>query len=407
MANLTALQVKNAAPGVHLDGKGLHLRVRPSGSKSWVLRVQHLGRRQDIGLGSTDFLTLAEAREKAAHLRKIARLGGDAIAERDKDKNKKVIPTFARAVEAAFKELGRGWSDKTAAQFKSSLEQHANPVLGRHRVDVIATEHVIAALSPIWTEKPQMARKVRNRITQVLSFAKSHGWRRDSPPPPEEVRRGLAKQPRSKGFAAVPYCEVPALIAGELAKEQTSARLALIFTILTAARSGEVRRARWEQIDREARTWSRPAHAMKAGKPHTVMLNDAALAVLDRAAALGGGTGLVFPSPQSSTPLSDMSLAKILRLAKRPETVHGFRSSFRDWAAERMPSLPSIVAEAALAHRLGDDTVEAYLRSELRSLRAELMSAWGAFVAPVLAASTKGQPSARADIVKSASGGEP
>lgn len=384
MKNLTALQVKNAAPGVYGDGKCLLLRVRPSGSKSWVLRVQHLGRRCDIGLGSADFMTLAEAREKAAHLRKVARLGGDPIAERDKDKNKKVIPTFARAVEAAFAELGRGWSEKTAAQFKSSLEQHANPILGRHRVDIISSEHVIAALSPIWTDKPQMARKVRNRITQVLSFAKSHGWRRDSPPPPEEVRRGLAKQPRSKGFAAVPYSEVPALLAGELAKEPTSARLALIFTILTAARSGEVRRARWEQIDREARTWTRPAHAMKAGKAHTVMLSDAALAVLDRAAASGSGAGLVFPSPQSGTPLSDMSLAKILRLAGRSETVHGFRSSFRDWAAEKMPQVPAIVAEAALAHRLGDDTVEAYLRSELRGLRAELMGTWGTFVAPKL-----------------------
>lgn len=380
MAKLTALQVKNAAPGVHVDGKGLLLRVRPSGSKSWVLRVQFDGRRQDIGLGSIDDLSLAEAREKAAQLRKVARQGRDAIAERDRAKVQ--VPNFAKAVELAHAELGKGWGDKTGAQFKSSLELHANPVLGRHRVDRIESEHVIAALAPIWTEKPQMARKVRHRILQVLSFAKSHGWRTLPPPAPDELRRGLAKQPRSKGFAAVPFGEVPGLIAAERAKEASAARLALLFTIVTAARSGEVRRAKWADIDRDERTWTRSAEAMKARKPHTVMLNSFALAILDQAKALGGVNGLVFPSPVSATPLSDAAIAKMLRLAGRIETVHGFRSSFRDWAAEKMPHVPAIVAEAALAHRLGDDTIEAYLRSDLRKLRADLMDAWGAYVAP-------------------------
>lgn len=381
MGKLTALQVKNAPPGRTLvDGKGLLLRVKPTGAKSWVLRVQHGGRRQDIGLGSTDDLTLAEARDKAAQLRKVARQGLDPIAERDR--GKVIVPTFAEAVERAHAELGKGWGDKTAAQFKASLEQHAVPVLGRHKVDQIGSDSVIAALAPIWTTKPQIARKVRHRILQVLSFAKSHGWRTAPVPLADELRRGLAKQPRSRGFAAVPYREVPDLVAAELAKEPSAARLALLFTILTAARSGEVRHARWEHVDLEARTWSRPADTMKAGKSHTVMLSAAARAVLRIAASRFGVSGLIFPSPRAARPLSDMSLAKMLRLAGRDETVHGFRSSFRDWAAERMAHVPAIVAEAALAHRLGDDTVEAYLRSELLELRAELMEAWGAFVAP-------------------------
>lgn len=173
MAKLTALKVKSAQPGVHGDGKGLYLRVKPSGARSWVLRVQFNGRRQDIGLGSDADLSLSEAREKAAHLRKLARQGRDAIAERDK--SKAVIPTFAEAVEKAHAALGKGWGEKTAEQFKSSLEAHAVPVIGKRRVDEIELSHVISVLAPIWTEKPQIARKVRHRLIKTLAFAKSHG----------------------------------------------------------------------------------------------------------------------------------------------------------------------------------------------------------------------------------------
>jgi len=388
MGRLTALKARNAPPGVHSDGAGLILRVKPSGARSWVLRVQYQGVRRDVGLGSDVDLTLAEAREKAALLRKLARQGKDPVLERDRDRV--VIPSFAEAVEMAHAQLGKGWSDKTASQFKTSLEQHAVPVLGRHRVDHIATEHVIAALSQIWTAKPQQARKIRHRILQVLAFAKSHGWRTAPVPSAEELRRGLGNQPRSKGFAAVPFAEVPALVTGELAKEESPARLALLFTILTAARSGEVRKAQWSQIDIEAKTWSRSADMMKSAVPHTVTLNTATLAVLDRAAKLYGDTGLVFPSARAANPLSDMALAKILRSAGRSETVHGFRSAFRDWAAEKMPHVPAMVAEMALAHSIGNATVEAYLRSDLRQLRAALLEEWGLLVAPTLSRSGAG-----------------
>ena len=380
MGKLTAISLKSAKPGVHGDGKGLCLRVKPSGAKSWVLRVQFNGRRQDIGLGSFDILTLAEAREKAAALRKLARQGVDAVAERDKIKVK--IPTFAEAVDLAHLELAKGWSEKTGIAFKASLQGHAVPAIGARRIDQVTTQDVIAALSKIWTEKPQQARKVRHRILQVLTFAKSRGWRSEPVPLASELRQGLAKQPRAGNFAAVPFAEIPALVGGELAKAETSARLALLFTIFTAARSGEVRLARWEQIDLGARTWTRPAEAMKAGVAHTVTLNEPAVQLLERAAALWGGAGLIFPSARAERPLSDMTLSKALRAAGRAETVHGFRSAFRDWAAERMATVPAMVAEMALAHAVGSKTEQAYLRSDLREMRTRLMDAWGRFAAP-------------------------
>lgn len=385
MAKLTALGVKNARhPGgsAHLvrigDGGGLFLTIKPTGAKSWVLRVQVSGRRRDIGLGSDSDLTLAEAREKAAHLRKLARQGKDPIAERDREKA--VMLSFAQAVERAHADLRKGWEEKTAAQFLSSLKAHAVPKLGMQRVADISSEHVIAALRPIWTDKPQIARKVRHRILQVLAYAKSHGWRNAPVPTADELRRGLAKQPKGGSFAAVPYSDVPNLVQAELAKEPTAARLALLFAIHTAARSGEVRRAEWGQIDREARTWTRPPEIMKAGVEHVITLNAGALAILDRAADLFGEQGLIFRSAREAKPLSDMSLAKMLRLAGREETVHGFRSSFRDWAAEQMPQVPAMVAETALAHSVGNATERAYLRSDLRDLREQLMDAWDRYL---------------------------
>ena len=384
MGKLTALAVKNAKPGKLGDGAGLWLVVKPSGARSWVLRVQYLGRRSDIGLGSIADLTLTEARERAAQLRKVARQGRDARAIRDA--GKVVIPTFAEAIGKAHEGLAAGWTDKTGEAFKVSLATHAVPMLGRHRVDAIGVEHVIAALAPIWTTKPQQARKVRHRILTVLAFAKSHGWRSAPVPGADELRRGLAKQPRSQGLAAVPFAEVPALFRAELERAATPARLALLFAIATAARSGEVRAARWAHIDRAARSWSRPGSLMKSGLDHVVTLNPAALAILDRAEARFGAAGLIFPGARSGAVLSDMSLGKILRDGGRSETVHGFRSSFRDWAAEKMPTVPAMVAEMALAHSVGTATERAYLRSDLRDLRFALLDAWGGFIAPSLGA---------------------
>jgi integrase len=383
MGKLTDLKVRNAKAGIHGDGAGLYLRVKDSGAKSWVLRVQFQGRRQDIGLGGYPAdLTLSEAREKALHLRKLARQGKNAIEERDREKV--VIPTFKEAIAKAHAELSKGWTTKHADAFTASLNEHAAPRLGAKRVDQIVSSDIIATLSPIWTDKPAIARKVRVRIMQVLSFSKAKGWRTLALPEPREVRDGLARQPRAGNYSAMPFADVPAFVADQLSKEGTSGRLALLFTIATAARSGEVRSAQWEHIDLKARTWTRPAELMKSDIKHTVTLNDAALAILERAKELSGGQGLVFPGSRKGSQLSDMTLSKVMRTAGRPETVHGFRSAFRDWAAERMPTVPAMVAEMALAHSVGTKTEQAYLRSDLRDMRRTLMDAWSRFVAPSL-----------------------
>jgi integrase len=397
MVRLTVAGVKAAKSGRHADGLDLYLLVKPTGARSWLLRVQYLGRRRDIGLGSVDFsarrfddpindvplirrksLTLAEAREKAAILRKLAQAGLDPVTERDREKRR--IPTFAEAVDLAHQEFAKGWVDKHAAAFKASLKTHIVPSLGPHRVDIIDHAMVRDALAGIWTEKPVMARKLRVRINQVLGFCKARNWRTRDLPDAREVRTGLAKHGRAEHFAAMPFKAVPEFLPTVLAGEDMPGRLALAFAILTAARSGEVRNATWEQVDLEDRTWTRPADIMKMRVAHVIPLSDAAITLLGRAKPLSGGKGFVFPGKHGK-PLSDMTLTKALRTAGQAEiTVHGFRSSFRDWAAEMMPTVPAMVAEMALAHAVGTETERAYLRSDLQDQRRALMAAWGAYV---------------------------
>jgi len=426
MGKLTAAKVTAAKPGIGPDGQprkavlsdgnGLLLVVAPTGARNWVLRVQEgkgadgKARRRDIGLGAADdgagrrafaagddrlaarplmlrkVLTLAEAREKAAALRKLAKSGADPKAERDRERL--VVPTFAEAARKAHEAMESGWSEKTAKAFMASLEEHAFPKLGAAKVNAIGAADVIGALAPIWTDKPVMARKVRTRIGQVLAFAKARGWRTDALPDVRELRSGLSKQARGGNLAAMPFAEVPTFFAGELAKEASASRNAMLFAVLTAARSGEVRQATWEQIDIEAGTWTRPADVMKMRTGHVVTLSAAAIALLVRcqpAEALR--KGLVFPGAKGAA-LSGMSLTKALRAAGRKETVHGFRSGFRDFSAEKMASVPAMVAEMALAHKVGNAVEAAYLRSDLRTMRRALMEAWAQFVAPSLSGGT-------------------
>lgn len=378
MPKLTVVGARNAKPGRHADGGGLYLLVKPSGSRSWLLRVQVAGQRRDIGLGSVSDLTLQEAREKAAQLRKVARNGGDPIAERDKER--RPVPTFKAAAKACHEEMKRGWEPKHAAAWLSSLEDHAYAALGNMRVDTIEASNVRDALAPIWIEKPVMARKVRQRIGAVLNFAKSKGWRA-SEAPVRSVTVGLSRQPKGGNFAAMPYAELPAFVQAVRAAPETIGRLALLFTILTAARSGEVRSARWSHIDLDAALWRRPGELMKSRTPHEVTLNPAAVVLLERAALLRTtqADALIFPG-KGGKPLSDMTLTKALRDAGQNCTVHGFRSSFRDWAAEQMPGIPEAVAEAALAHVVSDAVVRAYKRTNFLDMRRGLLNAWGAFV---------------------------
>lgn len=378
MGKLNVLSVKNAKPGRHGDGGGLYLLVKPTGAKSWLLRVRVDGRRRDIGLGSIAKLSLAEARDEAAKLLKHALNGRDPIAERDRKAS--VAKTFRDAAKATHAAKADGWADKTADAFLSSLSEHAYPLLGDLLVEHIEASDIVRALKPIWTSKPAMAVKVRHRIGVVLSYAKASKWR-TTEPPMRELGHLLSRQEAGGAMAAMPYLEVPAFITGLEVKPQTAGRLALLFTVATAARSGEARQARWEQIDLEKRLWHRPADIMKSKVAHTVTLNEYALGILHKAKGdVTAPTGLVFPS-STKKPLSDMTLSKIMRDAELPYVPHGFRSSFRDWAAELMPNIPEAVAEAALAHTIPDKVVRAYKRTQLLDLRRQLLDGWGTFLA--------------------------
>lgn len=398
MASLTALKVKSAKPGRHGDGAGLYLLVAPSGSRSWMLRVQSGGKRRDIGLGSADTtaltpndvaerdaipillrrsLTLSEARKKAGVLRDFAKAGKDPKRERDRDRRDP--PTFREAMIATHVEMSQGWAIKSRASFLSMLEQYAIPKMGKIRVDQIEASTVRDALAPVWVEKPATARKLRQRIGMILDFANVKGWR-DSDAP-RNVTRGLAKQPRSRNFAAMPYAEVPALVAAVRAAPVTVGRLALLFTIATAARSGETRGATWAQIDADNRLWRRPGELMKAGDAHDVTLNDFALAILKQAKSLRTSLAfdaLLFPG-SGNRRLSDMTLTAALKRHTPGLTVHGFRSSFRDWCGEQT-NVAREVAEAALAHTNKNKVEAAYLRTDFAEKRRPLLDSWGSFI---------------------------
>lgn len=400
MGKLTAKGVEKAKPGRHADGEGLYLLVKPTGGKSWVLRVQVAGQRRDIGLGSVETaplvlrsaigddipleekarLTLAEARELSARLRNAAKAGRDPVAERQKDR--KPPPTFKEAAIATHAAQSHGWGTKTAAAFLKSLEDYAYPLLGAKRVDIIAAADVAAALALIWTSKPATAKKVRYRINAVLDFASGKGWR-VAGAQREQVRALTGKLRKGKNHPAMPYADVPAYFQGLAAGTETLGRLALMFIIATGARSIEVREARWVHIDIDKADWTRPAELMrKNDQEHVVTLNAAALDVLARIKALrppANAQALVFPN-RSGGMLSDMTISKVMRDAALPYVPHGFRSSFRDWTAEQHPDIPDPVAEAAIAHVVPDAVIAAYKRTKFIDLRRTLLDHWSAFL---------------------------
>jgi integrase len=378
MAVLTAVSAKNAKPGRHADGQDLYLLVKPSGAKSWLLRVQVNSRRRDIGLGSFHDLSLAEARDKAAELRKAAKAGLDPVAVRDAAKKR--IPSFKEAAKACHTEMKKGWTEKHEKMFLASLETHVFPIIGHIQVDQVEVPQIRDAVAPIWHTKPDMARKVRVRIGMVLNFAHGEGWRAGEAPV-RAVSLLLAKQPAAGNFPSMPYKDVPAFVANVRTKPETVGRLALLFLIYTAARSGEVRSAQWSHIDFKDKLWNRPAPLMKSRVAHTVTLNEGAVAVLERAALLRSGEedGLIFPNAKGDK-ISDMTISKIMRDMDLSYVPHGFRSSFTDWAAEMMPSIPEVIAEAALAHIIPDKVQRAYRRTTFLDMRRRLLRTWGNFV---------------------------
>lgn len=378
---LTAVQVRGLkVPGRYADGNGLYLVVEPSGSKRWLLRTVVQGRRRDIGLGGVSLVTLAEARDKALAYRKLARDGGDPLAERRKARA--TVPTFADAAEQVHEEHKASWKNpKHAAQWITTLRTYANPHLGTRRVDQIETPDVLRALSPIWLTKGETARRVRQRIGTVLDWAKAAGHRTGDNPV-EGVAKGLPKQgERDEHHAALPYAEVPAFVARLQSSDQgEAARLAFEFLILTAARTSEVLRAEWREIDEAEALWTVPAARMKAGREHRVPLSKRSLEILRRAKLLAGDSAFIFPGRSTGKPMSTMIFLMALRRMKLTITAHGFRSSFRDWAAEAT-NLPREVAEMALAHTIENRVEAAYRRGDLLAKRREMMEQWSTFVA--------------------------
>ena len=365
-------------PGMYRADPTLYLNVAAGGSKSWIQRIAIHGKRRDIGLGGFPLVGLAEARDKAFENRRLARGGGDPLAEKRKTR----VPSFREAARQTFEANRPRWrSAKVAANWWQQMERHAFPRLGDIPVNKIDREDVLAVLTPLWTEKPEIARKLRQRVRATFGWCEAHGFV-EANPAGEAIKGALPTMPAVRQhFRALPHGELAAALETvEGSKSAAASKLCFRFLILTAARSGEARGALWSEMDLDTATWTIAAERMKAGAEHRVPLSDAAVEVLEQARPLGDDSGLVFPSPlKPGRPLSDMSLTKILRttgIAERT-VVHGFRSSFRDWCAET--GKPREIAEAALAHTVAG--VEgAYFRSDLFERRRRLMDQWAAYL---------------------------
>ena len=372
---LTAGFVRHAGPGKYYDADGLYLRVDGSGAARWAWRGTVHGKRVDLGLGSTRFLTLSGARQKAFEYRKLARSGGDPRVLRPAP----AVPTFAEAAETVIGIHEPGWKDggKTAAQWRSSLRDYAMKRLGKRRVSEIDTVDVMAVLLPIWTTKAATARKVRQRIGAVMRWSVAQGYRSDNPAG-DAIGAALPKANGIKRhYRAVPHSEVSGAIATIRATRAHWATIAAIeFLTLTAARSGEVRHARWPEVDIESATWTVPAERAKTGREHRVPLSRRALQVLAEARRATGGTGLIFPSVTGRA-LSDNTLSNCYGRTASRRSSTGMRSSFRDWCAES--GISREVAEASLAHVV-QGVEGSYFRSDLFEQRRASMQSWADYV---------------------------
>jgi integrase len=381
MGNLTANEIKSflaKGSGTYHDGDGLLLRVTGVGVGQWKLRIQHEGKRRDIGLGSAKLVSLASARAKAADARKAIREDGrDLLAE--KREAKAAAVTFREAALALHEARRHQWANgKHGGQWLATLETYAFPLLGTKPVGNVSAGDIIAAIAGVWTAKPETGRRVRQRICAVLDYAHARGWRStEAPARSLAAGKGLPKQPHGRNHTAMPYDELPMFLTRLRASGGVWGRLALEFTILTAARSQEVRLATWDEFDTKNAVWTVPAAHMKMKREHVVPLSPQALAVLKSAMAVRlDGTDLVFPG--TNGPMSDMTLLAVLRRMKEPVTVHGFRSTFRTWVAEKT-DFPGEVAEAALAHQNPNEVERAYQRGAMLEKRRKLMEAWGAY----------------------------
>jgi integrase len=398
IGKLTALKVDKAKKsGMYGDGGGLYLRVTADGAKNWVFRFMLNGRPRWMGMGPLHTVSMAEARKRAAEHRLRLHDGIDPIEARRAARLQARLDdakgmTFNQCAEAYIKAHRAGWrNSKHSAQWSATLATYAEPVIGALPVQAIGTALVLKVLEPIWTTKPETAGRVRGRIEAVLDWATAREYRQGENPSRwrghlDKLLPARSKVRRVEHHAALPYDEVAGFMTFLQAEEGVAAR-ALEFAILTAARTGEVMGVRWSEIDLAEKVWTIPSTRMKAGKEHRVPLSARAVAILEDMEPLrhrGGQNGadpFLFPGGKPGRPVSHDAAWKLLRRMGRDDlTAHGFRSTFRDWAAERT-NFPSEVAEMALAHMVGSKVEQAYRRGDMFERRRRLMAAWATFCA--------------------------
>ncbi len=382
---LSAAFVRSAKPGRHADGGGLYLEVDDSGARRWTLRTVVMGSRKDIGLGSARLVSLADARIEAARLRRIAREGGDPLAERQA--TKVAAMTFDEAAPIVRDKLKRDalsgkkpWTEKHGDQWLKSVQDHASPVFGSKRIGYITPNDIYRAIDPIWQAKGPTAARVLARISVIMDWAKATG-RRTGENPVWEARALLGKQlHETQHNRAIPFAEIPAFYQGidDLA-ETPSVKLALRFMILNANRTSEVRFARVSEIDLDSAAWEIPGERMKARRPHRVPMSDEAVAVAREALKLPRTGDYLFTGQDPSEPINRDALLDAIKRAGYAATSHGCRSSFKDWANETT-TFPEALSEAALAHALKGKTLRAYQRGDLFDRRRELMAAWAGYL---------------------------
>ena len=386
---LSDRQVKaEKRPGRFADGNGLYLQVSQSGAKSWLFRFMQDGRSREMGLGSTNAVSLAEARTTAIECKRLLRDGIDPINDRKErlfktKAEKKDALTFKHCAKEYLKAHSASWkSDRHAEIWASSVKRYAEPVIGEMPINLVDHGHIMRVLDPIWRTKTETAKKLRGRLESILDWATVQDYRKgENParwkghldkllPKPSEVSK-------VKHFPALPYQEINAFM-DELRQREAPSALALRLIILTATRSGELRGAVWPEFNLANATWTIPAERMKAGKEHTVPLCPEAVSILEALPRMAN-TDHLFTGAKSGKPLSDVVFKKLMeRMNRVGITTHGFRSTFRDWAAEQT-SFPREVIENALAHRLKDKAEAAYFRSNLLNKRRELMNKWGKY----------------------------
>ncbi len=376
-------------PGYYADGGGLYLRVAPGGSKGWIFRFTRARKTRDAGLGPYPTVSLVKAREQAEQCRRLLASGIDPIEARKAARAAangaaEKVRTFEQCAKAYIASHEAGWrNDKHRYQWRATLEQYVYPIFGGLAVSEVKTEHVLKALNPIWTVKPETATRVRGRIEVILNAAKAQGLRDGENPATwrghlDQLLPPTSKVRRVEHHAALPYRDVPAFMALLRSETGISAK-ALEFMVLTATRTGETLGARWDEIDLKERLWTIPAHRMKGGRAHRVPLSARAITILKEMAEIRQNE-FVFPGGKPGRPLSQMACLMLLRRMEYGHvTAHGFRSSFRDWAAEKT-KFSREAAEMALAHAIPDAVEAAYRRGDLFEQRRKLMRAWATYL---------------------------